>query len=155
MGPSARAKVARFHCPKMWTLRCSNEMVDATRVTVPYGYLWGLPPVQRLPGSIAQKCGLYSIGSKIVRTQPRDETRGSLRSRTEATRARRGILEASPYDTLRYGYAHPSVEAKPIRLSGIPKPCVRMGHLHLFRSCLLYTSPSPRDLSTSRMPSSA
>ena len=25
----------------------------------------------------------------------------------------------------------------------------------LFRSCLLYTSPSPRDLSTSRMPSSA
>ena len=26
------------------------------------------------------------------------------------------------------------------------------GHVHL---CLLYTSPSPRDLSTSRMPSSA
>ena len=25
----------------------------------------------------------------------------------------------------------------------------------LFESCLLYTSPSPRDLSTSRMPSSA
>jgi len=25
----------------------------------------------------------------------------------------------------------------------------------LFRLCLLYTSPSPRDLSTSRMPSSA
>ena len=25
----------------------------------------------------------------------------------------------------------------------------------LFRNCLLYTSPSPRDLSTSRMPSSA
>ena len=24
-----------------------------------------------------------------------------------------------------------------------------------FKSCLLYTSPSPRDLSTSRMPSSA
>ena len=26
---------------------------------------------------------------------------------------------------------------------------------HVFTSCLLYTSPSPRDLSTSRMPSSA
>ena len=25
----------------------------------------------------------------------------------------------------------------------------------LYRTCLLYTSPSPRDLSTSRMPSSA
>ena len=27
--------------------------------------------------------------------------------------------------------------------------------LHQMHSCLLYTSPSPRDLSTSRMPSSA
>ena len=27
--------------------------------------------------------------------------------------------------------------------------------LYLYRNCLLYTSPSPRDLSTSRMPSSA
>ena len=26
---------------------------------------------------------------------------------------------------------------------------------HLLKACLLYTSPSPRDLSTSRMPSSA
>ena len=29
------------------------------------------------------------------------------------------------------------------------------GSLHRFTACLLYTSPSPRDLSTSRMPSSA
>ena len=28
-------------------------------------------------------------------------------------------------------------------------------NLHQFQLCLLYTSPSPRDLSTSRMPSSA
>ena len=27
--------------------------------------------------------------------------------------------------------------------------------MHLVKACLLYTSPSPRDLSTSRMPSSA
>ena len=27
--------------------------------------------------------------------------------------------------------------------------------LHIVKGCLLYTSPSPRDLSTSRMPSSA
>ena len=27
--------------------------------------------------------------------------------------------------------------------------------IHSFKGCLLYTSPSPRDLSTSRMPSSA
>ena len=30
-----------------------------------------------------------------------------------------------------------------------------MGKSTLLRICLLYTSPSPRDLSTSRMPSSA
>ena len=30
-----------------------------------------------------------------------------------------------------------------------------LGVLTLFMNCLLYTSPSPRDLSTSRMPSSA
>ena len=34
-----------------------------------------------------------------------------------------------------------------------PKPGLR--HLDMFTNCLLYTSPSPRDLSTSRMPSSA
>ena len=32
--------------------------------------------------------------------------------------------------------------------------CLVMG-AHMFWTCLLYTSPSPRDLSTSRMPSSA
>ena len=37
-------------------------------------------------------------------------------------------------------------------------PSARVGHVGLYRdheTCLLYTSPSPRDLSTSRMPSSA
>ena len=32
---------------------------------------------------------------------------------------------------------------------------LQINHLPLYCSCLLYTSPSPRDLSTSRMPSSA
>ena len=40
---------------------------------------------------------------------------------------------------------------EPRRLLGILKNAVRMKRL----DCLLYTSPSPRDLSTSRMPSSA
>ena len=34
-------------------------------------------------------------------------------------------------------------------------PQVRNNQRVMFKSCLLYTSPSPRDLSTSRMPSSA
>ena len=32
---------------------------------------------------------------------------------------------------------------------------VRLPTMDIFPACLLYTSPSPRDLSTSRMPSSA
>ena len=38
----------------------------------------------------------------------------------------------------------------------LPKKCPNPEHLKLWNNiCLLYTSPSPRDLSTSRMPSSA
>ena len=36
-----------------------------------------------------------------------------------------------------------------------PSP-MKAGHVRIdIKACLLYTSPSPRDLSTSRMPSSA
>ena len=35
------------------------------------------------------------------------------------------------------------------------KRCVEILFSDDFKDCLLYTSPSPRDLSTSRMPSSA
>ena len=37
----------------------------------------------------------------------------------------------------------------------MPGLLVALGLLLIFGICLLYTSPSPRDLSTSRMPSSA
>ena len=37
-----------------------------------------------------------------------------------------------------------------------PKEIIKASHqVELYDDCLLYTSPSPRDLSTSRMPSSA
>ena len=41
------------------------------------------------------------------------------------------------------------------RLEGILGRAIRTWQLEGRKSCLLYTSPSPRDLSTSRMPSSA
>ena len=41
-----------------------------------------------------------------------------------------------------------------INMSGIVREIDRWGRV-LIHNCLLYTSPSPRDLSTSRMPSSA
>ena len=44
-----------------------------------------------------------------------------------------------------------------LKTSGAPKwqPAALVPMFALFYVCLLYTSPSPRDLSTSRMPSSA
>ena len=39
---------------------------------------------------------------------------------------------------------------------GLPlSDLISEGNIGLMKACLLYTSPSPRDLSTSRMPSSA
>ena len=43
----------------------------------------------------------------------------------------------------------------PTDLYGIVTLAMRETVIGLFLGCLLYTSPSPRDLSTSRMPSSA
>ena len=38
---------------------------------------------------------------------------------------------------------------------GEPQPPLEMGQWELIKDCLLYTSPSPRDRTRSRMPSSA
>ena len=40
-------------------------------------------------------------------------------------------------------------------LTPLERPVAFGNNLYLSKDCLLYTSPSPRDLSTSRMPSSA
>ena len=45
-------------------------------------------------------------------------------------------------------YSHWRVSHDPVRLQGL-------SDMRRPETCLLYTSPSPRDLSTSRMPSSA
>ena len=51
-------------------------------------------------------------------------------------------------------------DSEPAMLDGILKREIKCGQVVIIRyegpkGCLLYTSPSPRDLSTSRMPSSA
>ena len=49
------------------------------------------------------------------------------------------------------------IVAIPLGILAALNPNTRLSHIALYNiySCLLYTSPSPRDLSTSRMPSSA
>ena len=50
----------------------------------------------------------------------------------------------------------PTADPKSIARCGIPAPAPKgRNNIKLILACLLYTSPSPRDLSTSRMPSSA
>ena len=56
------------------------------------------------------------------------------------------------------GKASAELAVAPVTGVSLDEPCslaIRVDHMHTVRSCLLYTSPSPRDLSTSRMPSSA
>ena len=51
-----------------------------------------------------------------------------------------------------------SINAAPFSMnnrSDNPKKGMELSYDEIYRFCLLYTSPSPRDLSTSRMPSSA
>ena len=51
--------------------------------------------------------------------------------------------------------AHPPRERAEILRRAYELMMARVDELALLMTCLLYTSPSPRDLSTSRMPSSA
>ena len=60
-----------------------------------------------------------------------------------------GELGALCYWRQNPGYIDEAIYAWP------PGDEVELGMDVMIRTCLLYTSPSPRDLSTSRMPSSA
>ena len=53
----------------------------------------------------------------------------------------------------KYGYKHTERDKK--RSADIRKQLEEIINANGRSTCLLYTSPSPRDLSTSRMPSSA
>ena len=55
----------------------------------------------------------------------------------------------------KFEFDQQSLEAAKKILSNYPKGKEKSAVMALLYICLLYTSPSPRDLSTSRMPSSA
>ena len=82
----------------------------------------------------------------------------------------RAGLQSTVQDKGRFGYAHLGVSASgaadkfslrignmlvgnPNQTAGIEMTII--GDKYRFKSCLLYTSPSPRDYAASRMPSSA
>ena len=58
---------------------------------------------------------------------------------------------------LKVVYPSHSYEAKGLLNASIedPNPVMYFEHKYIYRTCLLYTSPSPRDYAASRMPSSA
>ena len=73
------------------------------------------------------------------------------------------LIKAEILDASSHGLARLKMYCDRIRKKVInPKPKIKIkrisssiSHIDADNSCLLYTSPSPRDLSTSRMPSSA
>ena len=83
----------------------------------------------------------------------------SLEATAFAAALQQGQAGVFPTDTLPALATTPEHAALLWRIKQRPqnKPVILMGAdgEQLFSSCLLYTSPSPRDLSTSRMPSSA
>ena len=68
-------------------------------------------------------------------------------SEIQASRAALGLPENAPTDV--------ELECLAQTWSEHCKHKIFAAHIHHIDTCLLYTSPSPRDLSTSRMPSSA
>ena len=70
-----------------------------------------------------------------------------------------GDSQIPPYVTVNCGNDHPGAGFLPTQYTPLPIGDASAGLQNSRRnkrsSCLLYTSPSPRDLSTSRMPSSA
>ena len=66
---------------------------------------------------------------------------------------RQGGVSTGLYDSLNTGLG--SDDARACVLENRDRVRQYLGATALATACLLYTSPSPRDLSTSRMPSSA
>ena len=96
-------------------------------------------------------------------------TKGLLERERSTLDARAKAVRLSPEGEAALLAARPRVEAADKRIMGLLPKSKRDSFLDLLcslsdaadaapeqaRACLLYTSPSPRDLSTSRMPSSA
>ena len=66
------------------------------------------------------------------------------------------IVQVKPRYTKENG-GHPELQEIIVQHESVYAEIITLvvNQIDRFRSCLLYTSPSPRDLSTSRMPSSA
>ena len=89
-------------------------------------------------------------------TQTRDlsEAVGAVRGRSEIvviTRSEHGSMVVTANDTVEV----PAASVEQLVDTTGAGDLYAAGFLHGLTTCLLYTSPSPRDLSTSRMPSSA
>ena len=73
----------------------------------------------------------------------------------ESQRARSGVLKSMRNRVVKTGAKHFDQDTLNQRLLEAGWDGLKDKEIAFFYGCLLYTSPSPRDLSTSRMPSSA
>ena len=89
------------------------------------------------------ECRAVRQGLKKVSVKPKIVAIPIGTNRIEETLSKQEFWKSNPKRVLMMG------------LCGSLSSSLSVGDLALYESCLLYTSPSPRDLSTSRMPSSA
>ena len=117
---------------------------EQLRVVQPIGGrrngLWFEPPLLR-DGRLSNPGHLLTV--QVLESEPNNQASSKRRDRKakpspKAVRSRRVVLDNPPN-----------------RNAGTNRGQATSVPLHDSQSCLLYTSPSPRDLSTSRMPSSA
>ena len=123
--------------PQIWTSpRPRGSRDQSAGQPNPCPQIWTSP---RTRGSRDQSEGQSSHPSNLDKSQ----NAGQLRSE-------RGAAEPSPSNLDKSQNAGQSRSER-----GAVEPSLKFGQVPERGACLLYTSPSPRDLSTSRMPSSA
>jgi len=114
------------------------------------GYLFQDPDYQIFNGSVFDEVAFGLRARKVPKAQVEEETMAALRRLKLDHLRNEHPYTLSRGQRQRLALASTWVLRPPILL--VDEPSTGLDHRE---ACLLYTSPSPRDLSTSRMPSSA
>ena len=144
-----------------------NTPLNSRALTAKLGRARTLPELLSLYQRHGHRFDLYNIGAfwSKFKNLPRGEfreLRNHLAPVCERTVRMLSALNARSVANVAHAFAKSGlVGTGPWQhvWAALPEVILRLlddfGPQHLSNTCLLYTSPSPRDLSTSRMPSSA
>ena len=137
------ACVARARAAMETFADADQEAVDAAVTAVAWS-IYRPENAEALAELAVQDTGLGNVADKIIKNQRK--TFGTLRDllRTKTV----GVIEDDPDRGM-------TKYAKPVGVVAAVTPSTNPAATPINKACLLYTSPSPRDATLSRMPSSA